>query len=367
MPKLLFVTTSSFYPESSGGAQKSSTYLFEQLRQAGWQVNVVCTTSIRSSFFINACLRLRPSRAVVDESLGYPVWRWVRKLGNEQQRSKWFDRYLDRYRPDIVIGQNIPECPLLTHALARGFLSFFFVRSITCFETGSKLPKGLHAIANSPFALIACEKYSSEKVPLVLPFVDLDCYTVENRNREYITLINPIPQKGVEVAIDIARQLPNKKFLFVKGNWSTYTTAQIKEFLKPAYSLSNVEIWDYQSDMRKVYEVTDILLVPSQFSETFGRVIIEAQANRIPVVASKVGGITFTIGKGGIVVEPKDFSKAYVRALERLENESFYQQTSDLAYQNSQRPEFDPQQQVNNFIEAVESYMPSEKLSRTIK
>lgn len=357
MPKLLFVTTSSFYPESSGGGQKSSTYLFEMLCKVGWQVEVVCTTSLRSSFFRSACLRLKPSRVVTDRGLGYPVRRWVRKLGNVQQRSQWFDRYLDSYQPDVVIGQNIPECPLLTHALSRGFLSFFFVRSVTCFETGSKLPKGLHPIANSPFASIVCEKYSSEKVPLVLPFVDLDRYAVEKRNREYITLINPIPQKGVEVATDIARRLPDKKFLFVKGKWSTYTQKQIEEILKPAYSLPNIEIWDYQSDMRNVYQVTDILLVPSQFAETFGRVIVEAQANRIPVIASKVGGIPFTIGEGGSIVEPKDCLEAYVEAIKRLEDEGFYQRMSDLAYQNSQRLEFDPQQQVNNFITAVESRM----------
>jgi len=37
------------------------------------------------------------------------------------------------------------------------------------------------------------------------------------RKRQYITFINPIPQKGLDVAIEIARCLPQERFLFVKG------------------------------------------------------------------------------------------------------------------------------------------------------
>ena len=109
--------------------------------------------------------------------------------------------------------------------------------------------------------------------------------------------------------------------------------------------------------MRKVYAVTDILLVPSQFTETFGRVIVEAQANKIPVVAARVGGIPYTLGKGGLLADPKDCIQAYRVALDRLMDEEFYYKISAMAYQNSLRSEFDPQKQVTNFIEAVEQYL----------
>jgi glycosyltransferase involved in cell wall biosynthesis len=117
-----------------------------------------------------------------------------------------------------------------------------------------------------------------------------------------------------------------------------------------------VEVWNHQQDMRRIYAVTDILLVPSQFDETFGRVIVEAQVNGIPVVASKVAGIPYTLGQGGILVEPKDKPQGYVEALQRLRtDETLYRQLSALALENSQRLEFDPEQQVNNFIRFVES------------
>jgi glycosyltransferase involved in cell wall biosynthesis len=126
--------------------------------------------------------------------------------------------------------------------------------------------------------------------------------------------------------------------------------------MKPIYKLPNVEVWNHQQDMRQIYAVTDILLVPSQFDETFGRVIVEAQVNGIPVVASKVAGIPYTLGQGGILVEPKDKPQGYVEALQRLRSdETLYRQLSALALENSQRLEFDPEQQVNNFIRFVES------------
>jgi glycosyltransferase involved in cell wall biosynthesis len=59
-----------------------------------------------------------------------------------------------------------------------------------------------------------------------------------------------------------------------------------------------VEVWEHQQDTRQIYAVTDILLVPSQFYETFGRVILEAQVNSIPVVAANVDSIPYTLVPG---------------------------------------------------------------------
>jgi len=361
MPKLLFATTRPFYPDSSGGAQQSSLYLFKSLCQMGWQVEIICGVSLRSPSFHRACwrslkrLQIPSFSAIKDEDFGYPCWRRVYKFTKEEQWIEWLDQRLREYQPDFVLGHSKPECPLLNYAASLGYPSFYFVRELSSIEAGSAIPDEIHPIANSPFTAAIISQLTGKDVGVVLPFVDLERYRVTKRERRYITFINPIPEKGLDVAIEIARHLPQERFLFVKGKWENYSDSSREALLKPLSSLANVEVWEHQYDMHSVYEATDILLVPSQFTETFGRVIIEAQVNGIPVVAANAGGIPYTLGQGGLLI-PKDEPQCYVEALQRLRtDESFYEQVSALAMQNSQRPEFDPHYQVQHFIHLVES------------
>jgi glycosyltransferase involved in cell wall biosynthesis len=113
-------------------------------------------------------------------------------------------------------------------------------------------------------------------------------------------------------------------------------------------------VLEFCDDMRDVYRRTRVLLVPSQFLETFGRVILEAQINGIPVVASDVAGIPETVGEGGIVVSPKERVGGYVEALRDLADEATYQRYSAAALANSKREEFDPHAQFEVLLRALE-------------
>ena len=365
MPKLLFVSTATFYPDVSGGAELSTIKLFDTLYQLGWQIEIICALSVRSSYFRRGVWRSlvrlqKPSLCMVDYDLGYPCWRQVTALSTKFNRERYWieliDQRLRKYRPDVVLGHDTLICPLLNYAADQGYSSFYFARNLGDLERGDPIPDKIQVIANSPFIASIASQLTSNKIEIVLPFVDICEYKVTERERRYITFINPIPEKGVEVAIKIACSLPQENFLFVKGKWGDDQGL----YLKLADSLPNVEIWDNQEDMRRVYAVTDILLVPSHFMETFGRVIIEAQANGIPVIASSVGGIPYTLGQGGILVASKSDPQPYINALKRLcTDEDYYMQLSALALQNSQRPEFDLQYQVQNFIRLVESRIRS--------
>lgn len=361
MPKLLFVTQRSFSPDCSGGAEKSSLYLFKSLQELGWQIEVICRLPLRSTYFRRGCWQAlkqmkKPSFAMVDYDLGYPCWRWVNKFSTNKQWLAFLDRRLQEYQPDIVLGHDEPNCPLLNYAANQGFQSFYFARNLGNIENGDIIPDRLHTIANSPYTASIASQVTSKEVGVVLPFMTLAQYRVGQHQRKYITFINPIPEKGMEIALEIAHRLPEEQFLFVKGQWSIYKPETLEAFVKPARNLPNVEVWEHQDDMRQVYAVTKVLLVPSQFTETFGRVTPEAQVNGIPVVAAKAGGIPYTVGQGGILVEPKDNVQKYVEALQKLcSDRDFYSQLSTLAFENSQRPEFDANHQVQNFIQYVES------------
>lgn len=367
MPKLLFITQRPFYPDSSGGGQHSALYLLNSLKKLGWQIEIICARKFRSRYFWQSFwqsikgLRI-PFQYVMDEDFGYPCWRLISEFNYHHRWVRFLEQRLQEYKPDVVLGHCNPECQLLKYALNQGYQSFYFARCTDHFEAGMALPDGIHVLANSPFAASVISQTSGHTAEVVLPFVEVEKYRVSSRERRYITFINPIPYKGLDIAIETARRLSEEKFLFVKGKSVAYKHKQ-DSLLKPVDKLPNVEVWEHQQDMRHVYAVTDVLLVPSQYNETFGRVIVEAQVNGIPVVAADAGGIPYTLGKGGILIQPRDEAQGYVDVLHKLRSdENFYAEMSALALQNSQRQEFDPQYQVQKFVRFVEQFIQNKRL-----
>ena len=76
-------------------------------------------------------------------------------------------------------------------------------------------------------------------------------------------------------------------------------------------------------DLASYYAAADICVVPSHY-EPFGLVAIEAMASRTPVVASRVGGLKFSVAdnKTGILATPQDeadFAKAIDSILSNAE------------------------------------------------
>jgi glycosyltransferase involved in cell wall biosynthesis len=66
------------------------------------------------------------------------------------------------------------------------------------------------------------------------------------------------------------------------------------------------------------YTAADVCVIPSHY-EPFGLVAIEAMACGVPVVASNVGGLKFTIipEETGLLVEPKDV-EAFAEGIQRI-------------------------------------------------
>jgi glycosyltransferase involved in cell wall biosynthesis len=94
---------------------------------------------------------------------------------------------------------------------------------------------------------------------------------------EYLTLVNANLNKGVVQFIELARRMPERKFL---GVLPYYGELQVP----PAPS--NVEWIRFDDDIRNILKMTHILLMPS-YSESFGRIAVEAMINGIPVIYSK--------------------------------------------------------------------------------
>ena len=144
-----------------------------------------------------------------------------------------------------------------------------------------------------------------------------------------ITLVNANQNKGVHVFIDLARKMPDRKFLGVLPYYGEKT-------LPPAPG--NIEWVRFDDDIRTILKRTRILLVPSYY-ESFGRIAVESMLNRIPVLYSKplakslypggsTEGLHEWIQPAGIACE-RENTEDWIRAIQSLDDEEVYAQRGD--------------------------------------
>jgi glycosyltransferase involved in cell wall biosynthesis len=116
------------------------------------------------------------------------------------------------------------------------------------------------------------------------------------------------PVKGspvfIEAAARVAKLCPNTKFI-IAGEGSL-KAAMEKRALE--LGIGGVTIFaGWRDDIPDIISLMDVMVLPS-LNEAVGIALIEAQAEGVPVVASKVGGIPEVVNdrKTGILVPPSD-------------------------------------------------------------
>ena len=81
--------------------------------------------------------------------------------------------------------------------------------------------------------------------------------------------------------------------------------------------------WQSQAELPKLLWSSDLLAMPTVAQEALGRTAVEAMAAGVPVVASRLGGLPFTVADGatGLLAEPGD-SADLAAKLETLLNDA---------------------------------------------
>ena len=157
------------------------------------------------------------------------------------------------------------------------------------------------------------------------PMFHSDWYLTSSQNsRSFLTMINPIPEKGINTFLEIAENMPMLNFLIV-DSWRAVSLNLPK----------NVLHWTCRSDVREIYANTQLLLVPSIWPEAFGRVAVEAGINGIPTIASDGGGLREAVGEGGMLIETYRSTSEWVKAITKMLEPSTYWSYSKLAQQNA--------------------------------
>ena len=143
-----------------------------------------------------------------------------------------------------------------------------------------------------------------------------DDYITDRTEAEYITLINCNDRKGGQMLIDLARRMPDRKFLGVIGQYGDQLIDN---------TLPNLTYHAHTSQIRDIYARTRIVIMPSVY-ESYGRVAVEAACAGIPVICNDTEGLTEALGELGLYAG-LDIEK-YIEKILLLDEKKYYNELS---------------------------------------
>ncbi|MEF3698105.1 glycosyltransferase family 4 protein [Desulfolutivibrio sp.] len=232
---------------------------------------------------------------------------------------------MDRMRPDLVITQGWGGTEVLECAFARNLRTCLFVVDLIgyapqeCFEgcridhaaNLNALKRADMVVANSVYMKRRLRELSGIRAEVVFPIIEEKDYQATSipsaSPRMFVTLASGLAHKGVDMFLEQAPRLGRP--CLICGPLAPGRETRLA-------ACRNVRHVGYASDMRPIYAHTACLVVASLFEETFGRVIVEANLNGIPVAALDRGACRETLGRGGVLFSaPEELPGAVREAL----------------------------------------------------
>ncbi|MCX5669507.1 MAG: lipopolysaccharide heptosyltransferase II [Candidatus Omnitrophica bacterium] len=185
-----------------------------------------------------------------------------------------------------------------------------------------------------------------ERIKLVPRSVDLEKFKyldpkIKRKDDFNVGIIGRItPLKGhahfIKAMARISRLVPRLK-IWIVGDAPASKEAYKEELQILVRRLGLwhcTEFLGTQRDIPGILEHLDLVVLATTTHEAFGRVVVEAQAAGVPVVATKVGGVIDIIedGKNGLLVPPAD-AKSMAEAIMRIfKDTQFARELAQNAY-----------------------------------
>lgn len=319
--KILFVSSYGHLPESCGGLQTSIDALCRRLPEHGSEAALLC------------CLDGEGAAAPADSALPYPVLRVADPVAA-------LDKAIRRFRPDLLLLLSGPRLvPLIVASLGQRLPIAVYLHNVEFDKLGGVLlgDERLCYLANSPFTAARLAAMFGIDSTVVEPLIPQHRYVTET-SRARALFINPTLLKGVELVLRLAHRLPHIPLSIVESwhldaPWRDYCRSRLA-------ALPHVEWHAATPDMRWHLARTRLLLMPSVWEESYGRMATEAQLCGIPVLASDRGNLPETVGEGGRIVPLHAPLAAWEAALEALWRPGpAYEAAAAAAHRHARRAE----------------------------
>lgn len=337
--RILFINPRPYLPQLLGGVETTTFDLCRQLSIMGHEAAVMCQIDKFDLLWVRNRIKSRLSHRhfPIDIFRGGRVYR-----GYEHHRG--LEEVVRDFRPDalVIAGGAQASFELAPLCAATGVPSHLYFHELSQVLQLSDFSclKAVRLFSNSNYTARRLRELLSRDSIAVPPLVDHDAYRTVT-TRQYVTMVNPRKQKGGDVAFELAQSCPDIPFLFVEA-WHTKDTF-VAGLRREARRMPNVTWRRPTPDMRGIYRRTRILLAPSHWEETWGRVITEAHASGIPAIATDYAALPESMGPGGLLVGREAPFSEWQTALRRLwDDAALYDDLSARALEFSRRPEAQP-------------------------
>lgn len=336
MAKILWATPNTLL-DTTNGAALSVKEMLTQLSYSGFEVKILGCTIVTHP---NGMAYLEPYKDELSKNIGKFIsitdsnlehrllvtQNINRRTMLSYEEKGWFEEYcntLDHFKPDFVLFFDDSLLSYLTadEAKTRGINTVAYLAHPNV--VGQRWKRDVDLILTDSYATAQFYKSSQnyDMVPIG-KFIPPQKYKADAYLRKNVLFVNPTLEKGavfvVQLALFLEKKRPDIKFEIMesRSNFLELLGEVTQQSGKKRSSLSNLTITPNTHNMKPVYGRARILLVPSLWWESSGRVIVEALLNGIPVIGTKRGGIPETIGENGFFLNFS--SSAYEAPYNRL-------------------------------------------------
>jgi glycosyltransferase involved in cell wall biosynthesis len=258
-----------------------------------------------------------------------------------------------RHRPDVVVAASIDRVSwrrIRAQLRVAGIPSVLYLREASAQGhltiTGAP-PDLLLANASSLAEAARAAGFPCELVPSI---VELDRSRTETTRRTAV-LVNPIEMLGGDRVWPLAAARPDIPFVLRASNMMEPAERTAVEHELARHP--NVTLAPYTTDPAEIYAQARVLLVPHRVDNR-PRVILEAQANGIPVLATDFPGLVESVGAGGEFVANDASADAWIAALGRLwDDHARYDELVAAARTHAARAEVNPELVLDRFERLV--------------
>jgi glycosyltransferase involved in cell wall biosynthesis len=217
-----------------------------------------------------------------------------------------YEQALEEFRPDLVLtyGGHWLGREIIARAKRRGCKVVFWLRNFAyghadLFRLVDDVLVGSRYAAEYYRRTLGLE---CTAIPSPLDWDKFFC--LEGVDGRHVTFVNPIPDKGVflfaRIAGELGRLRPDIPLLVQEGRGRAATWLG-----QPGLDLGprNLRVTGHTPDPRDFYRASRVVLMPSLWDESFGRVAAEALANGIPVLGSRRGALPETLAEAGFLFD----------------------------------------------------------------